>query len=122
MEKDTKGKKFKISFAIKAGLVIVFIAVFFAVGAMAYNGFVKPDRREALRLLAQIPERISWSAQNDYIGTGEMLEKYLDEGGQVDVSVSDITPGDILGKSLTGGEGPTEIFPAMPEKMNMPRR
>lgn len=119
MEKDTKGKKFKISFAIKAGLVIVFIAVFFAVGAMAYNGFVKPDRREALRLLAQIPERISWSAQNDYIGTGEMLEKYLDEGGQVDVSVSDITPGDILGKSLTGGEGPTEIFPAMPGMLSI---
>lgn len=91
MEKDTKGKRTRSS-VIKILIVILALAVSGTVGVYAYNRLVKPERREALKLLYQAPERLSWSAQRDYLGTEEMFTKFLEDGGQMDVSISDISP------------------------------
>lgn len=102
-----KGAKVKI-FLIVA---LVVAAACTTIGAMAFGGIFQSDRTEALKLLLQAPEKLTWSAADDYIGSQTMTREFLKKGGQMDVSISELTPGDGIWKEILGStDGPSSYF------------
>ncbi len=76
-------------------IIAVIIAVFVlvaggTVGVMAATGVFRSDKTEAMELLAQVPERLSWSSVGEVIGNADMLSAVYEKGSVTDVSVSDI--------------------------------
>ncbi len=76
-------------------IIAVVIAVFVllaggTVGVMAATGVFRSDKTEAVELLAQVPERLSWSSVGEVIGNKNMVSAMYEKGSVTDVSVSDI--------------------------------
>lgn len=76
-------------------IIAVIIAVFVllaggTVGVMAATGVFRSDKTEAVELLAQVPERLSWSSVGEVIGSADMMSAMYEKGSVTDVSVSDI--------------------------------
>lgn len=105
------GKSTKVKVFLVVALVVA--ATFTTIGVMAYSGLFQSDRAEAMKLLLQASERLTWSAAEDYIGSEKMTREFLKEGGQLDVSISDLQPGDgLLKEALKGSDGPAAFFSA----------
>ena len=102
-----KSTKVKIFFIV----ALVVAAVCTAIGVMAHSGLFQSDRTEAMKLLLQASEQLTWSATDNYIGSKKMTGELLKEGGQFDISISDLNPGDGIWKEILGSsDGPSSLF------------
>lgn len=103
------GKGTKVRIILIA--VLVAAAACTTIGVMAHSGLFQSDKTEAMKLLYQASEQLTWSATDDCIGSKKMAGELLKEGGQLDISISDLTPGDGLWKEILGSsDGPTSFF------------
>lgn len=75
--------------ALIVAIVVVVAGV--SVGVMAATGVFSSSKKKAFDLLEQIPEKISYSSVNEYIGTSDMSKAMLEKGGQTGFKVSDLT-------------------------------
>lgn len=73
-------------------LLVVIVAVVAALtaGIMALAGVFHSDKAEAVKLLAQTRERLSWSSTSEYVGAEEITGNLLQKGGSVDLEMSQI--------------------------------
>lgn len=94
------GKRTKVRIILI--VVLVAAAACTTIGVMAHSGLFQSDRTEAMKLLIQASEQLTWSATEDYIGSKKMTGALLKEGGQMDVTISDLTPGDGIWKEILG--------------------
>lgn len=89
---ENKKSKGKIVALICSLVVVVGLAttgvVLAATGAL--SGLFSSDKAKAFDLLAEVPERIAYSATNDALGFDELFSKMLEKGMDLDVKISDI--------------------------------
>lgn len=72
-------------------IAIVVVALGVSVGVMAATGVFSSGKSKAFDLLAQAPEKLSYSSMDEYIGTKEITKEMLEKGGQVGFKISDLT-------------------------------
>lgn len=71
-------------------VAIVIVVLGASAGVMYAFGAFSSDKGKAFELLKQLPEKISHSATDDYIGSSDMLGAMLDQGMDVSVKCSNI--------------------------------
>lgn len=81
-----KSKKTRIILLI----AVVAVAAALTAGIMALAGVFHSDKAEAVKLLAQMRERLSWSSTSEYVGAEEIAGNLLQKGGSVDLEMSQI--------------------------------
>lgn len=69
-----KSKKTRIILLV----AIVAMAAALTAGIMALAGVFHSDKAEAVKLLAQMRERLSWSSTSEYVGADEITGNLLD--------------------------------------------
>ena len=93
MEKRNKGKIIAIIIAavIAAGGITV--------GIMAASGVFESDKKKAFELLAQLPERMGYSATNEYIGMEELLKVQEEKGMTYGLEMSHMDLSELIEES-----------------------
>lgn len=87
--KKSKGKIIALvcSLVVVVGLATTGI-VLAATGAL--SGLFSSDKAKAFDLLAEVPEKVLYSATNDVIGSDELSRNVLEKGLDLDVKISDV--------------------------------
>lgn len=75
-------------------ILLIFCMLLFVGGAtagiLALIGAFGPSDADVLELFSQIQERTGWSSVDDYTGRKTVLDTFTDQGGSVDVKISDV--------------------------------
>lgn len=75
-------------------IALIFCMLLFVGGAtagiLALIGAFGPSDADILELFSQIPDRAGWSSVDEQTGRGELLAAFAEQGGSVDVRVSDV--------------------------------
>lgn len=58
-------------------------------GILALIGALGPSDADVLELFSQIPDRTGWSSVDDYTGRRTVLDTFADQGGSLNVKLSD---------------------------------
>lgn len=83
---ETKKKNWSKVIALAAVIVIVLSAA--TIGIMAAAGVFRSDKKEAFKLLAQVPDKLNRSYTGDYVGMAELAKQCAEKGSSASVTLS----------------------------------
>lgn len=89
--------------AVMLAVVIIVVTAAVGVGVMASTGFFKSDKKSALELLAQVPEKISRSYVNDHIGTEKLMKACMENGSTANIHMSDFKLNKAVAEEFASG-------------------
>lgn len=100
-----QGKKIIIVIA-----AIIVVCAGGAAGVMAAMGVFRSDKADAMKLLAQAPERLSWTSTGEYVGDTELLKAMYEKGSKVDISLENLKIAEVENAKGSDAKQMSEFF------------